>query len=1019
MAAEVAAASVAIGDGVAWDGLLRLDFTQLQSLLKTICKRLDGHDASIASLAADAAEAKSSLAKTTEGLEKAVAETTTLKEDISQTLRKEFTGAIDDAVHPIKAQLAQLDEASKDAAQKAGEALAKASDALSHTPENFQETVDHLASLQIQMNNMVADLALHKMELEKNLAAIGERIASIADDMPDPELPSDVIRRSDLNSYDLQLSQLGQNIRVLESQLANKADVSALSLFSNQGDQPISESVHAMVVDMHAKVIALNSMTTGLRSDADKSDFEIRTMQTEHARLLAQHTALAEEYAAATADLSARLDALQARGDGGSGGGGGGSKLSQEEWDNLMKSVAKRSDFESVAERLLGLADSVRQVENKLAAKVDSSALAAITTAMSNDGNAAENVRAMLIDLHTKVASTTESTKRLEAECGKATQKIDELSARVTKDTDSLKQDVRRIEAAMATTSPDVVTRSTLAQALRPLVTRLEFEEATDRLIRTAEERGRMLENRLNERVQNLTLASHDDQSSGLPFLAMYKDLDIRIRESQDEIQRVQVQITNIATRRRSQLGQSMYGLALSLSRAALDDPKPEPPIEMPTTSSEASAAAPQGDPPADTPTERPTTSKRPITSGPSPGLDGSLSSSSFRQGAFSDKMDIVIAAAVEALNARVLAMEALLKNQKDAPAGASGASSAELNLLRHDIERIQSDLFGVREWMARHSEASTSHGDDKSLRRMLSEQSTDNVARDPKLAARVDALAAEVEQMKNDRLGNAASQLIGKQQTALQDMTQRLAGMETSIRRHQSKMAFEMKQRVTRADFDAVLKQMGVGSADRTEARAPTVPRRAGGAPASCQCDPADPAVLRRPVPSGFHCISCDRHVDIAIGYPRYGGAAFEARGMRGATLVAEPVAAIPSIRSCGGAYTNGQMEGPMSHKEGESIERPAVIMHEDRMKTLEIGVVGSNGKVYKGRKRLSSLGALPPIDPRHNTIEDAAVEGRGPSRSTSRPSSPDDDSASGEEVTAEVTTAIRADAPTAEPIN
>eukprot|EP01137_Pigoraptor_chileana_P034174 Opistho-2@26308 len=868
-----------------------------------------------------------------------------------------------------------LDESVKESSEKAKVAYDKATEAIAHTPSNFQEMVDKLASLQIQMSNMVAEFAVRNMELDKSIATVNEQLSSIADDMPDVELPSDVIRRGDLNAYDLQLAQVGQGMRSLEAQMASKADTNALSLFNSKDDTPISDSVHAMVVDMHAKVNALNAMTNTLRADVDKGDFEIRAMRSDYARVLSQQTSLADELQARHKDLTERIVSDESR-------TSSQTQLSKIDMDGLLKTVAKRSDFDDLAERLLALADGLRQIETKLSQKVDSAAIAAITTALTpTEGDTNENVRLMLVDLHTKVIAATDNAEQLRADCTRTSKSLDELSARVTKETDAVKHDVRRLETAVGTTPPDMVTKATLAGIVRSLASKSDFEEAADRLIRTTEERGRMLENRLNERIHHLTIAKNEPDSSALPFIAMYRDLDIRIRESQEEIQRLTLQLAAAATAARRRGSQMGLGVAqLSMSRNTLLN-------ELRADGSSS---------------DEPSTSKQNMPSSPGAEVDapatsssGGMKSPSFRAGAFSDgKMDVVIAGAVEALNARVVAMETQLRNFKDQPLAPSApgvAAGGNTDLLQHDVVRLQSDVFSIRAWMEQKDAASDGVPEKAILKRLLSEHSNDG--KEKQLIARMDALSADMEQIKGDRMGNAASQLIGKQQAALQEMSQKLAALDTSMRRAQAKTSFELKQRITKADLEALSKQNGFSAVD---GRAPpNMPRRMAGAPAVCQCDPADPAVLRRPVPSGFHCISCDRHVDIGITY-RTSAACMESRGLRGAALYSEPPMAMPSIRSAGGAYTNGQIEGPISVKECDVHDRATTgYMQEDLIKTSEVGVVGTNGKVYKGRKRLVTGGALPPIDTRPiGPGEHAEPIARASSRSNSRPGSPEEES-------------------------
>nr|XP_032832003.1 uncharacterized protein C16orf96 homolog [Petromyzon marinus] len=134
------------------------------------------------------------------------------------------------------------------------------------------------------------------------------------------------------------------------------------------------------------------------------------------------------------------------------------------------------------------------------------------------------------------------------------------------------------------------------------------------------------------------------------------------------------------------------------------------------------------------------------------------------------------------------------------------------------------------------------------------------------------------------------------------------------------------------------------------------------------------DAAGFRRQLIARFHCISCDRPLDLPVPAPRLitvPVATSKQKNPQGLASVRHPAdpAALdtrPSLRTCGGGHTL------IAHATGKRVARVPPLGQQGRAdegpgvpasRTKEIHILGLDGQIYRGRLEPSAPSFLPPI--------------------------------------------------------
>ncbi|XP_039596243.1 glutamine-rich protein 2 isoform X1 [Polypterus senegalus] len=270
------------------------------------------------------------------------------------------------------------------------------------------------------------------------------------------------------------------------------------------------------------------------------------------------------------------------------------------------------------------------------------------------------------------------------------------------------------------------------------------------------------------------------------------------------------------------------------------------------------------------------------------------------------------------------------------------------------------------------------------------------------------DALEGKVSRMQFDA---TTEQLNGM----FQDLMSKISGQEQDWQKVVEKISNEMECKLNRIELEPVKRQLEERwNAIRKKLQETTVPYNSD-----------DAAGIRKQLVARFHCISCDRPVNMMVPSPHLltvtSAPGLPHRSNRSYTLHdQEPLrhpfkseraadtdySYLVAPRSCGGLHTL-----TFPHRRYTRLQPPQILQQEEEVAPApnsirnkeEIGILGLDGQIYKGRMesqvdprlefRLDSR--LPTLQPKDDTRRSHEVKQRS---SSHKPRSPD----GGHEVTA-----------------
>ncbi|XP_061433074.1 glutamine-rich protein 2-like isoform X2 [Lethenteron reissneri] len=229
-------------------------------------------------------------------------------------------------------------------------------------------------------------------------------------------------------------------------------------------------------------------------------------------------------------------------------------------------------------------------------------------------------------------------------------------------------------------------------------------------------------------------------------------------------------------------------------------------------------------------------------------------------------------------------------------------------------------------------------------------------------------------------------SEATGRLHAMMDGLLQRVSGQEGDWQRQTQMLVARMDSKLDRMELDPLRREL--------EARWRAVKRRLQDGE---QIQADDAAGFRRQLIARFHCISCDRPLDLPVPAPRLITVAVatstqkNSQGLASVRLPAAPtsLSTRPSLRPCGGVHTIHAVHSTGGKRVARvpplgQMVRAGEVPGVPASRTKEIHILGLDGHIYRGRLERSSF--LPPIQsPEGNVRSEEGIQHRSPPSSFS----------------------------------
>ncbi|XP_061080714.1 glutamine-rich protein 2 [Conger conger] len=305
----------------------------------------------------------------------------------------------------------------------------------------------------------------------------------------------------------------------------------------------------------------------------------------------------------------------------------------------------------------------------------------------------------------------------------------------------------------------------------------------------------------------------------------------------------------------------------------------------------------------------------------------------------------------------------------------------SECERLRAECERLRAECERLRSECEKLHATTSRLANEQSQRQQLIEQLSktleeveekkadkDHVEMEIDVKADKQALEAKVSRVQFDSMTEQLS-------TMFQDLLSKVSGQEQDWHKVIQKISTEMENKLNRIELDPLKQQL--------EERWKTIRRQLQAPPAP---DLDDAAGIKRQLVARFHCISCDRPVDMmtpgphlvtvpaAPGFPSHRSSrpytVFELEQVRQncrSDKIPEMADYSYLARSCGGSHTltyPNRRYTRLQHiaqfiQEGEEVPSPVVTGSSLRIHE-EVDILGLDGHIYKGRMNPKAIKGL-----------------------------------------------------------